>query len=112
MLLLVWQPKVVTIAHGALYQHTTMVSRPNRRILIRRVGTRHHYRLMRSCQDAKGKRSRKTYVSLGNLYFIREGKSSVYASHLKSLIKVAGQAKREIRQKSRGESKEVTSSAK
>ena len=28
------------------------------------------------------------------------------------LIKVAGQAKREIRQKSRGESKEVTSSAK
>ena len=31
-------------------------------------------RLTWSCQDAKGKRSWKTYVSLGNLYFIREGK--------------------------------------
>ena len=81
----VWPPEVVTKAHRALYQHTTLVSRPNRRILIRRVGTRHHYRLTRACQDAKGKSPRKTYVSLGNLYFIREGKSSVYASHLKSL---------------------------
>ena len=111
-LLLEWRPKVVTIAHGAPYQHTTMVSRPNGRILIRWVSTHHHWWLMRSCQDAKGKRMRKTYVSLGNLYFIREGSRSVYASHLKSLIKVAGQAKREIWQKSRGESKEVTSSAK
>ena len=85
MLLLEWWPKVVTIAHGAPYQHTTMVSRPNGRILIRRVGTRHHYRLTRACQDAKGKRPRKTYVSLGNLYFIREGERSVYANHLKSL---------------------------
>ena len=81
----VWLPEVVTIAHGALYQHTTLVSRPNRRILIRRVGTRHHWWLTRSCQDAKGKRTRKAYVGLGNLYFIREGNSSVYASHLKSL---------------------------
>ena len=40
-LLLEWRPKVVTIAHGAPYQHTTMVSRLNGRILIRRVGTRH-----------------------------------------------------------------------
>ena len=30
----------------------------------------------------------KTYVSLGNLYFIREGSRSVYASHLKSLIRL------------------------
>ena len=41
-LLSVWQPRVVTIAHGALYQHTMMVSWPNRCILIRQVSTRHH----------------------------------------------------------------------
>ena len=62
-----------------------MVSQPNRRILIRRVSTHHHKWLTQSCQDAKGKRMRKTYVSLGNLYFIREGSRSVYASCLRSL---------------------------
>ena len=64
-LLLEWQPKVVTIARRALYQHTTMVSRPNRRILIRRVGTRHHYRLTRACQDAKGKVRGRLMSALG-----------------------------------------------
>ena len=112
MLLLEWWPKVVTKAHGALYQHMTMVSQPNRRILIRRVSTHHHYRLMWSCQDAKGKRLRKTYVSLGNLYFIREGKRSVYASHLKSLERLLVKQREKYDKRVEANPREVTSSAK
>ena len=49
--------------------------------------------------------------ALGTYTLSEREKFSIHKS-LEVLIKVAGQAMREIRQKSRGESKEVTSSAK
>ena len=72
-LLLEWQPKVVTIAHMALYQNTTSVVSLTDVFLFSESALVNTQWLTWSCQDAKGKRLRKTYVSLGNLYFIREG---------------------------------------